>query len=303
MLSSVGYYETQTLFKIICENKINATNVKDIGLFTRADFSSVDIFFLESVMYEINLTYFDWKLIVNKIKNECKKEIVFLIIDTTLEGLSFNIEELLNACTFIRNIFIIEVRSLLKLSQQGLEYTNMGIVNCYIQTDRQAVMDKFSNILAKYRTTVGASISFRSAMLVNYPGFSSDISYEKKVMKNNSDFALSLAARRGEAIDKIMHPALVSAKGNAPFIFVLFKSKSKEYCLKVVQYLSEKLTSAGLRPEIGDSFGFRNCRFKFVDYISDDSTRTYILRIAVGKIRANKYYQILDAHGEISTNL
>jgi hypothetical protein len=220
---------------------------------------------------------------------------IYIIVDTTLLDCAFDMKILLDKCRLLDRVFIFNVRSLLKLSQLGFEFANGGAVTIYCKQEDEKNAKKFLSVFEDCRSILGAGPSLRQATLYDFNLFDNNQDYIFTILKNNSDFAKPLQNKKSDLIDKVVHPSL-NGEGDCPFLYVFFKDNSKDFCFKVASILNNQLKLRGLSPEIGNSFGFRNCRFEIINFYSTTRNETcHLLRIAIGKIKGNKYYCLLTS--------
>lgn len=262
----------------------------------------IDLYIIEPLRYNWDLDVLKIENLIEAIKSHPNNKLTFILLDTTLYGASFSLQSILNNLSSIKNIIFIELRSLLKLDQQGFELTNMGTFNIYIRPEHSNLLKKLQYFLKRTRAVMGTNISFSDLCKIDHPLFTSinsRKSYTEKVLKNNSEFARSI--KPGNLIQRIVHPVL---KGNedssnlAPFVFIcLHQDRLEDYQL-LVNILKYRFEKANSNLEIGASFGFRFTRMEHI--VTLEVEPRSIIKVAVGKTKGFTYSFLIDVLNELN---
>lgn len=253
----------------------------------------VSVIFLETIIYDENLSIPDVQDILREILSKNDSYPTFILIDITLSPFSSILESVKDICLRYENVFIVVVESLLKMAQQGFEFSNCGRMSLYGKSGSEKSFLKIMHALKEYRAVAGAGISLRDANLLDFSLFYENDRYVDCILCNNKVFARALDKEKPAYIERIVHPALSEMDGDSPFCFIILKKNNYRELLK---YLTEKCSLDGVRISIGDSFGFRNCRIELVDFINSiNGEKAKILKIAIGKIRGVLFHTLLKA--------
>lgn len=290
-----AYFETCLQLKTFNKNGFNVDFIDDFEKLSEKDYlNNLDVLLFEPVKYDLSLQPINLNPLIENIKNKEKEKILFIIVDTTLHDYNFNFDKFINNFIGINNLFVVNLKSLLKLSQQGLEFARAGLVSIYANKNNEKALLILPKLMKDYRSFMGGSLSFQDLCLLDFDLFDKDRTYVNEVIKNNKLFALKLNKSTGGVIDKVIHTSInKDLLTDSPFLFIKLKENTKENYNIILNYLSDVLIKNNLNPEIGNSYGFRNCRYELIKFFDKESQ--YILKISLGKIRGNKYYLLLNA--------
>ena len=271
VLSHSSYFETSTLHNILMNNIIdfNSDSFKD----------NIDVIFIETIQYDENMQTFNLmenlNFIIEKLDTH---KVLFIIIDSTLFRDAKGLNRFIN--NYLGNdIIIIEIISLLKLHQFGMEISNVGVATIYSTQTNHKVVDNIAIYLKKMRNVTGSNLSlYEISLLSNEIFFDNDLInlYKNYIYSNSRYFANAL--KKGNIITKICYTW--SLDYAAPFIIL----KNNEYdlqdyirILSIIKYLIEK---EDLNIFMGSSFGFNNTRYELI--ITNKETKSCFIKIAVG---------------------
>ncbi|WP_206774396.1 hypothetical protein, partial [Bacillus cereus] len=87
--------------------------------------------FIEPVRYNWSLEVFNFVSFIDKLTKDTSRNLKVLIIDTTLNGNTLRVIELLEKLKAIPNLIFVHIHSCLKLDQQGMEFSNCGLLSVY----------------------------------------------------------------------------------------------------------------------------------------------------------------------------
>lgn len=296
------YFETRMLKKFYSSDIVNIEIHKEEEKFLKS-VSNADVFFIEPIRYNWEMEVINLNGFINTLKNESKQGIKLIIIDTTLNGETLDFHMILNELKSIPDLIVIQLNSILKLDQQGLELSNGGLMSIYTYTDNNTAAN--ASDLAKYissiRTILGNALTFEEiALLDNNFVFNRNCynKYSMEVFKNNTELASQVLA--GGIFKKVVHPSLYSNEiwACAPFVVLHLKEDTLEnhsFLTEVVKYEVEKIC---LNFHYGSSFGFRNHRYEVV--IPDLSTKKGLFKVAMGKRKGPTFNFIIKLFEKLS---
>ena len=219
---------------------------------------------------------------------------MFVIFDTTLHGNSFKIRTFLEYITNIDQIIVINLRSLLKLDQEGLEFAHAGLLELFTSVKVKPILERFYEILKTNRWVCSLSPTPATVSLLDFKGFSKDLDYCMRILENNMLFYNQIKKYSGKGlIEKIIFPSGSTNEifpVEAPFVFVTIKNPSIERLQLVVNFLISN--SKGIIYN-RQSFGFRNTSIDY--FITSDIDPKYIIKIAIGRVKGLSYYNLIDS--------
>lgn len=282
----VGYYETISLLtKFSREFNINNQLI---------DYNAV-FFLIEPIKANLRLDIIYLEELIDRILDENKNQIIFMIIDHSLMGTSFNKEKLMDRDISKRIIFVF-IRSLLKLDQQGLELSNCGISQWYFpekMKDASIIIRKKLEISRDY---TGSNLSFYELNTIDAIPFLKDTTYSNRILNNTKLFISKIdEIPINSIIKEINYPEQVNYQDDyylIPFIIIRLKDENEEDYFKLEKYFSRELENINLKKDLRCSFGFRNISYHLIKYKSD--INRYAFRIAPGNFRGIKYYLFIQ---------
>lgn len=127
-----GYFES--VYVLNNFQNMNNNIIFELDVELLLDYSDVNVYFFEATRYNMFLDTFNLEKILSKI-NVSPNKLTFIIIDTTLMGDLFPFGELLNKKSYSKSIVFINLRSALKLNQQGFEFSNVGLISFYYSSE------------------------------------------------------------------------------------------------------------------------------------------------------------------------
>lgn len=296
------YFETRMMKNIYSSDIVNIEIHKEEEKFLES-VSNADVFFIEPIRYNWEMEVLNINGFINTLKSESKSGIKLIIIDTTLNGETLDFHMILNEIRSIPDLIVIQLNSILKLDQQGLELSNGGLMSIYTNTDNNSAPN--ATDLAKYirsvRTILGNSLTFEEIFILDN-NFVFDknwyMKYSMEVFKNNAELASKILV--GGIFNKVVHPSLFSNEiwACAPFVVLHLKEDALEnhsFLTEVIKYEVEK---KGFNFHYGSSFGFRNHRYEVV--VPDLSTKKGLFKVAMGKRKGPTFNFIIKLFEKLS---
>jgi Cystathionine beta-lyases/cystathionine gamma-synthases len=117
--SSIGYFETKYFLKVL------ASMGNTVKLDFRTDINA-NLFYFEPIKYDATLSLTDIDVVLRRI-NESDAKIKFVIMDSTMHNRTKIFDHLIDKIQNIKNVILCDIRSGLKLDQEGLELSNLGV--------------------------------------------------------------------------------------------------------------------------------------------------------------------------------
>jgi hypothetical protein len=293
----IGYYETERLMRLHGGRGVYVRSYREPGeVYERVVSGKTDIMLLEPSMYDWNQTVLDPSDVVTAIQKRPQDRPLALVMDTTLLGSLFRMEDLLATIGPSCPLLAIEVRSGLKLDQEGLELSNAGIVRLFGREGKQDeifAVERWHRHMRSARKIFGNALSLDEMTLLDVPWFSDPErvdGYVARVLANNARLAESLAGTQG-LFDRIAHPCLTESRtwqwGESPFVICHFHDKEDRQANRdlIEAVLFREIERRGLTVFLGSSFGFRHHRFEIVipeGYERADKSSRSFLKVAMG---------------------
>lgn len=194
-----------------------------------------------------------------------------VIVDTTLVSALWPRDGVLNALRGCGDVVVIEVRSGLKLDQQGLELANLGVVDVYshVRTGGVPTAGQLATVLRLVRGTTGSGPSVAEAAALDAP-FLFDQEWNRRhagqVFANNARVAEEISDVRG-VFAAVVHPSLRPVPGGisqSPFVIVELAEDTLVNHGLVLAALRKEAARRRIRFTHGSSFGFRSHRFETI---------------------------------------
>ncbi len=295
--SYIGYYETERLLRLHDRRGVFCRRFRKLdGLFERVAAGKTDILLVEPSMYDWDQTVLDPAPLVQAILDRPKDRPLALVLDTSLLGPVFRMDALLEKLAPSCPLLAIELRSGLKLDQEGLELSNVGITRLFTRK-REATgifpAEKWHRHMRSARKIFGNALSLDEAAILDLPWFSDPDrlnAFAEPLFANNARLARALNKENG-LFEKIAHPCLSnladSPWAQSPFVIAHLREpedhhEQRELLKAVIVHESKRL---GLTVHLGSSFGFRHHRFEIVipeGYERPDGSSRSFLKVAMG---------------------
>lgn len=260
--ASIGYFETKYFFKILSSmgNDVNFDIDSDINANT---------FYFEPIKYDSTLSVTDINSLIESI-NKSQSDIKFVIMDSTMHNRTSILSKISERINNINNIILCDVRSGLKLDQEGLELSNIGICTIFISNKNLKLFEAVKNYIEQYKSLTGTNISFQSIALSHYfDAKNNSLEYVEKV-KNQVIWANDcLNAAHSKKIKRILCRK-IKLYGDiliTPFIFIELCSKREESYLQSIHKIQDSMEKLGTPIDYRNSWGFRMPSIEYFDDI------------------------------------
>ncbi|GAA2067428.1 hypothetical protein [Leifsonia soli] len=296
--SLTEYFETRMVLEL---SRPRAAGVAMVHSLEQLFDASCDLMMFEPVLYNGDLE----GETVDRVRgawSSTKRHPQVVIIDSTLCGGQWPVAELLRGLGDSAPELVIDVRSGLKLDQQGLELANLGIVTCYA-SDASATSwwsETVSN-LPVVRGVRGAALSAEAASVLTN-GFVFDAEYHQRfigpLFENNRRFAGELAGS-GRGLFRVAHPGLRpdTAEIPAPFTVLQFADGTLEEYQALLGIVRAEAIRRKIPLALGGSFGFRGHRYEVI--VPSVATRSCMFKVALGTRAGPGVDAVLDLFREL----
>lgn len=291
-----GYYETHRLFRLYdgrgvwCRRFRNATE-----LFHRVATGKTDILFVEPSQYDWDQTIVAPPLLVRALRQRPADRPLAVILDTSLLGPMTRLGELLPLLGRGCPLLMVELRSGLKLDQEGLELANVGIVRLFTRAGEAALApaERWRRRLRDARKIMGNALSLDEMALLDLPWFNDPARLEAfaaPVFAHNARLAGVLAGVDG-LFARVAHPSLSPRAGwqwaESPFVIAHLRAEEDERTNHdlLESAIHHEVGRRGLTVQFGASFGFRHHRFEIVrpfGFARPDGGARGFLKVAMG---------------------
>lgn len=293
-----SYFETMSLLKLYRAFGIEIILFETPeAMFNYLENHEVDVIFIEPIKYNENMETISLKKLINIINNQ--KRIIHLIFDTTLTS-HFFLGEFLKTTVLNENLLIYEIRSGLKLDQQGFEFSNVGILKIYHNYSFQEVQKKIIDSLKSIRVLSGSGLSFYEVNLLDFGYFKNcklNKDYQDRLLNNNLSFYSQL--EYGNNIKEIIYPQIDSDFNKAPFIFIILKNN--DLYNDLLHYIECEFQKYSVNLKISNSFGFRDLRVEIIE-MNNNNNKTNIFKIACGSFKGLSFELLITILNDFNKN-
>ncbi|MFI9847932.1 hypothetical protein ACIHFD_63740 [Nonomuraea sp. NPDC051941] len=298
------YFETDLLLEYLASSAVSHEKIPPSALTDPASFSGADVLLVEPVRYSRTLDVLPLRRWLRAWAQDPARPRV-VIADTTLISPAWPMRQVLEAMAGRDAVTFIEVRSALKLDQQGLELANLGVANVLHHQGMVGGVPRageLAKVLRLVRGVTGAGPSAADIAALDAPFLFRPAWHRRhagQVYANNRYVAERLATVSG-VFSSVVHPSLASENDiirDAPFVIIELAEDSAEDSVAnhgfVLGVLRHAAAIRGIRLVHGASFGFRSHRFDAV--IPRVSRPRGLLKFAAGSRRG----PFLDAAADI----
>ena len=259
--SSIGYFETKYFLKVLAS----------MGNIVKFDFRSnlnANLFYFEPIKYDATLSLTDIDVVLRRI-NESDAKIKFVIMDSTMHNRTKIFDHLIDKIQNVKNVIFCDIRSGLKLDQEGLELSNLGVSTIFVSKSNVQLIEAIRRYIEQYKSLTGANLSFYSLILNHYFFRNcNSITYTKRIgqqvmwagnllRQNSSSNIKSVVYRKTNYCGEILI---------APFIFIELNTKRESDYLSAIKLFQKKMDSIGSPIDYRNSWGFR---FPSIEYFND----------------------------------
>ena len=302
-----AYFETIALFRFLSRQggfEVEYPEYEDI--LTKISSGTTDIVFLEPVLCDLVQTVLDFNLLIDAIKHRDSSKLLFIIIDSSIVGSSFEMEYILNQIDVQENIVFIDVLSGLKLFQEGLEFTNVGFTKIYtlknkyikrLMEIKNSVFKRSANEikiqLGRLRKVYGVGLSLEQFHILDAMWFlnpETSKNFMNTIHDNNLFVAKKLAESDGIFKD-VFHPGLSTLSqlswAKSPSIVLTFnEDDDNEENMKLLKkIILFEIKEANITLYWGTSFGFRHHRFEILHFHNqayESEKERHVIRLPIG---------------------
>ncbi|MGW4651485.1 hypothetical protein [Kitasatospora sp. NPDC004289] len=246
-----------------------------------------DVLLLEPVRYNWALDVLDVNALVNGWRRGPHRPPV-VVLDTTLVSPAWPRAAVLKALASPAGApLVIEVRSGLKLDQQGLEVANLGVLEIHQHRSHTGELTarRLAGTLRLVRATTGQGLAAPAVAALDAP-FLLDETWTRRhagqVYRNNARLAERLASSPRPLFRTVAHPALGSSawRGQSPFVVVELREDALADHGLLLAVIRHEVARRGLAAVYGNSFGFRTTRFETV--VPRTATGQGLFKLAAG---------------------
>ncbi|MGG7465597.1 hypothetical protein [Plantibacter sp. YIM 135347] len=288
----VDYFETGMLVELQRASCNTVTVATSPATLLEA---KADIVVLESLRYNWDLDVVPFDELADAWSDERDAPSV-VIVDSTLTAGSWPVTPFLASISPATQV--IDVRSGLKLDQQGLELSNLGIALVH-QSNETRSFGEFAQLLRTARSVTGAGLS-ASALSALRPAFLFDAPWSHlhvgSVALNNADFAASVRTEN-VLFERIASPLPLASM--SPFTVLTLEDDRIENYELLLGIIREETERRRLLLQFGASFGFRGHRYETIIPAKQDLT--CLFKVALGSRRGPSFWGTLELFTELAT--
>jgi len=296
-----GYYETQRIFDLYASSLIRFDRrATGEDLYQKIENGGGHVLFLEPVSYDWDMEVLDFKRVLDALKKR-QQPPRMIVLDTTIVGHTFPVKSFIEALQGVASPIVVQISSGLKLDQEGLEFSNVGIFSLYCKDDgdrNQGVQD-FLDRIAGNRKINGTALSAYEIAALDIPCFLNRERFEahsRAIFESNKRLARTLApvvASADGVFEKVSHPCLGAGAdwpwAVAPFVVFHFREAFdnerthegiKRALLKHSKHEGVSFFGTGM------SFGFRSHRFEIIlpkRILHPNGSAKGLLKVAMGR--------------------
>ena len=296
-----SYFETIALFRFLKRQggfDISYSSFEEILNNLKNNVSN--IIFLEPVLCDLHQTTINFDLLIDACNQRDDTKLLFIVIDTSIVGLSFEISYILDKLILKNNIVFIDVSSGLKLYQEGLEFTNVGFSKIYTLKEDFASNQSFTKDASeikkqfgRLRKVYGVGLSLEQFSILDTQWFlnsKNSRQYMNTLHSNNHFIAKQIAKQQGIFKD-VFHPQLSTSShfrwAQSPFIILAFNENddtqiNMEFIKKVILH---EAANSKITLYWGTSFGFRHHRFEILELFNEEylsGKSRHVIRLCIG---------------------
>ena len=264
-----GYFETHVLLELLRTPGFEPTlTASQQAIEAAVREGTTDDVLIEPVVYDWELETFDLAALLRAWRDAPQPPRA-LVVDATVVGLSFPLEQLLDGLRARPPEIVVVVQSGLKLEQQGLELANVGLLSLYTPRgiETSATAQETAVLLRKMRTILGTAPSLDALAALDTP-FVLDpalcATYQQAVFRNNALLAHALSERAGKLFGRIVHPSLSGVAqrpwARAPFVIGHLAEDTLETHGLLLAVIALTASARNVPLVMGSSFGFRHSR-------------------------------------------
>ncbi len=283
-----GYFEIMDLMAAN-NDELFRTNIvhSQEALMESVSAGGSQLLYVEPVSCRFDLEVFDIESFLNAWQKRPARVPSVLIFDTTLTGNLFPVADLLKRMGSHQPLAVIQVSSMIKLDQEGMEFSNGGLMSIY--SANRGVVEDLSFRMRRFRSAMGLSMGMDQVAALDYPGFldsSVMARHSQSVFENNAAVARKVEVGEDRLFASCSHPSINAAGGArawsvAPFFYLRLRPGSTKEDLQLLKFVvNSEVESRGMAFQPGSSFGFRGHRCELGGIRDVDGYET--IRVAMG---------------------
>jgi len=297
-LQICGYYEN-ILLSSEYRNFINIDYLVKEESFHHLDFDKYDFYLVEPIRANFDLSKTDLELFLETAFRINNNKIRYFIFDSSLLGSTFPIDEILNKFKNKDKVIICSIRSGLKLDQEGMEFSNCGLLSFYFSKDLNPMIKPVYSYLEDYRGKTGKALNFYDICMLDNDYFFMNPNYAEDILENTYDFYQLLSIKTNNVIKKVVYPYADRKYSyyKTPYLFIKLQEDKEESYKLLLDILIEICEINGCYLNSRNSFGFRNISVEYFQNIEDLSL---VFKIAPGKLKGYKFFLLIEILNYIS---
>jgi len=262
-----GYFEIMDLITANNDDLFQASIFRDQAqLRTSVSSGESQVIYVEPVSCRFDLDVFDLDAFLDAWKQRPQNIPGVIVFDTTLTANRFPIAEVLQRLQPGKPWAVVQFSSVLKLDQEGLEFSNGGLMSVY--SVNAGNMEDFSFRMRRFRSAMGLGLTMDQLAMLDYPGFMDQAIIERHanaIFENNAYLAKRVDTGEDLLFDSKSHPVLNGDTeypwAVAPFVYFQLRKGSDKEDLQLLKHVFyNEAEKRGLTFMPGSSFGFRGHR-------------------------------------------
>ncbi|MCX4966449.1 hypothetical protein OHA98_16725 [Streptomyces sp. NBC_00654] len=266
-----------------------------------------DVLLIEPIRYNWSLDALNVSRLVNGWRRGPARAPI-IILDTTLASPAWPTAAFLDALASPAGApLVVEVRSGLKLDQQGMEVSNLGVVDIF-QHDHAMnpalTVRHVEETVKAARGITGACPSAAAVAALDAP-FLLDERWTQihsgRLFLNNAWLAERLANCTDGLFRSFAHPSLSegSSRANAPFIVCELRENTLDNHAVLLAVVRKEIEQRRLNIVYGNSFGFRTTRFDLI--VPRKTEGNALFKVAAGALGGPSLDRFCEILGEIAS--
>ncbi|MEZ0107467.1 hypothetical protein ABH920_001459 [Catenulispora sp. EB89] len=281
-----SYFETDMVFEFRSSPLFGWERLTDLG--KAVSQGAYDLLFVEPVRYNWDLDAVDLRDVLSRWRARGAGRPRCVVFDTTLSSFTWPSRKVLEALRDGDPLLVVELRSGLKLDQQGLELGNLGLVTVH-SVDEDAgtpSAEQFAGHLRMSRAVTGTSVPVDAAAALDVPIVldpALTARHAGQVFLANQCLAAELESEAG-LFSAVGHPSLPDVPAgtpkHAPFVVCRLAEDEIAHHGLLLAVVRHEALRRGLLLDWGSSFGFRGHRCETI--LPRLKDRKGLFKIAMG---------------------
>lgn len=269
ILYNIGYFESRYLLKLFYKNSLNLSEYK-------GEDNDFNVIFMELILYNKNLELTDINKVISAIEKS-NKERIYVIIDSTLTPCTAQLIDIISKKT-CKNIVFIDIRSMIKFDQQGLELCNGGVANWYFEKEDEDFAEFCSEYIIRLKGILGENILFRDMCLMSRFNIKDTFGYYQSVISMSS-IMFDEISNNNIFNELYWNEESDVLKIKSPFLMASLNNNRKEDYESFIRNTVKKFSNEGLFLPFRNSFGYRS---PSIETYEDVFTKNWIIKIYPG---------------------